>query len=208
MAMINTDKIFLSVKENLYLSTENEPTSLTVHVAEYANFSATFLTYDAPLDLHILLEGEHAKASLKCVYLSSNSKKSDVRFSIEHLADHTQSEQTIYGISSFQSSAFFEGKIKINPNLKQCKGNQNHHGLLLDKTAKITTIPSLEIYSNDVECTHGSFVGALDEQQLFYLNTRGISDKEAKTLLIQGFLSCILPQKYEPSVNRWIQAHV
>ena len=206
--MNNTDNLFLTVKEDIHLYKENESKTLTIHVPEYTHFSATFLNYEAPLDIHVILEGKYAKTSLQCVYLSSYDKNSNIRFCIEHLADYTESEQTIYGISSFQSSAFFEGRIKISPNLKQCKGLQNHHGLLLDTSSKITSIPSLEIYSNDVECTHGSFIGALDEQQLFYLYSRGIGQKEAKTLLIHGFLSSILPQKFEKSVNEWIQQHV
>lgn len=184
----------------------NTPDSLRVDVAEGGCFEGIFLQQDTSFTLDISLNGPGAKTRIKGGYLSAQNEML-IGCTVHHNADYTESHQTIYGVAALASCAEFRGLIHIPADKKACAGHQMHQGILLDKTARIKATPALEIYAQDVACTHGSQIGALDKQKLFYLKTRGIDEKMARLLLINGFLSHILPQEWDPIVKEFIQTY-
>ena len=115
-------------------------------------------------------------------------------------------------ILSDRSSGVFNGKVIVRKRTKQTNADQSNKNLLLSKTAKMNSIPQLEIYADDVKCSHGSTTGQLDDDALFYFQSRGIPKNEAFILLVSGFVSEVMEQiKFEPvknyidqKINLWI----
>ncbi len=161
-----------------------------VEIGKNQSERVVFLTVDQPLDIQIDLVGENASVDIKIIYLCQT--KVNIKTQINHLANQTTSNQLIKGLSRGQTS--FHGTIFIPENISQCIGNQLHQGMLLSDNAGIEAIPQLDIFSEDVSCSHGSTFGKVDEDQLFYLMARGIDFQSAKNILIKGFIENILPE--------------
>ena len=102
----------------------------------------------------------------------------------------------------------FDGIIRIPKDSQHCDGHQNHRAILLSDTASVQATPELEIYADDVKCSHGSAVGALDENHLFYLLSRGIPMDEAKKILLKSYVMEILPETWEQYVDEWMDENV
>ena len=121
----------------------------------------------------------------------------DTTTNIEHLAPQTFSEQLVKGVVNGDARGVFQGKIHIAPDAVQTAGHQLHKALRLPDTAEIDVKPELEIFADDVKCSHGAASGELDEQQLFYMQSRGIGREEAKQILIDAYLE---------DVRNWIKS--
>src|SRR3990167_5173237 len=130
-----------------------------------------------------------AVTSLNGVYLLNQAQVIDNHLSIQHRVDHCQSQQNYKGIVGDQSQAVFNGKTVVHANTKQNKAVQNNANLLLSDNAEVDAKPELEIYADEVSCSHGCTVGGLDETALFYLQSRGIPLSQAKQLLMRGFVA-------------------
>jgi len=143
-------------------------------------------------DINIKLAGEGAAADLYGLYISKNRTHLDHHTVIEHDATQTKSRELYHGILMDQSRAVFNGKVIVHPHAAQTEAEQQNHNLLLSSEAEIDTKPELEIYCDDVKCTHGATIGQLDEKALFYLRTRGLDEDSAKKLLINAFANKIL----------------
>ncbi|EKT57388.1 Fe-S cluster assembly protein SufD [Providencia sneebia] len=133
------------------------------------------------------LNGENANLSLNSLLLPKNTEIADTRTYLEHNAEYCESRQLHKVIAMDSSKAVFNGMIKVSPNALKTDGQMSNNTLLLGDKAEVDTKPQLEIYADDVKCGHGATVGRIDEEQLFYLRSRGIDGKEAKHMIIIAF---------------------
>lgn len=135
------------------------------------------------------INGEGADAQLHGLTHTSRDGTTDVVVDMRHNAPHSSSRQMIRSLATDSSRAVFQGKIMVAPHAQKTNAAQQHQGMLLSDKAEIDAKPSLEIYADDVKCSHGNTCGALDETALFYLRSRGIPLQEAQALLQQAFIA-------------------
>jgi Fe-S cluster assembly protein SufD len=143
-------------------------------------------------DIEILLAERGARAHLYGVALALDGRHIDTRICVDHAAEDTHSEQNFRGIAGSRSRSVFGGKVIVRPGSQRINAHQRSDNLLLDQSGEIDTKPELEIYADDVKCSHGATVGELDEQHLFYLQARGIDATTAKALLTFAFANAVL----------------
>lgn len=206
--MISIDNMFLivgkdGIKEGVLSS---EKRHIIVPAEQHIDISLLLLQGDA--DICITLSGPRASCCIKAVYLSGQSDKSNLNIDIIHNAPETKSHQIVKGIVTDSAKTTFHGTIQIPRYSQKCIGNQNHRAVLLTSQASVTAIPELEIYADDVQCAHGSAVGELDGDALFYLMSRGISEKTARHILLEAMISDILPPSFEPVLQEWMTQNV
>lgn len=137
------------------------------------------------LNLELLESGAHGESY--SLYLTSGSEHSDISTLIQHRAADTTSNQIAKGILDGESKAIFTGKIHIHPQAQRVASGQINKNLLLSQKAHVHSQPQLEIFADDVKCSHGSTTGQLSDDEVFYFQARGIPADKAKTLLAHGF---------------------
>ncbi|NQV56798.1 MAG: Fe-S cluster assembly protein SufD [Rhodospirillales bacterium] len=168
-------------------------TSLTnVTVGRDACYRSALVGVGAQLlrnEIRIQLAAPGAEAHLAGAYLARATQHSDHTTRIDHLAPHTTSRQIFRGALDGKSRAVFQGNIVVAEGADGADGRLANNTLLLSEGCEIASKPQLEIYAEDVKCAHGSTVGELDEDAMFYLRSRGIPEIEARALLVEGFLS-------------------
>lgn len=156
--------------------------------ATYSSFTAHKGSLLARNETHLLLTRENARALVNAAYLIKDSSLIDTTTDVEHLSKNTFSNQIVRGVIDADATGVFQGKIHIAPNAVQTEGHQIHKALLLSDAAKIDVKPELEIFADDVKCSHGATSGDLDGNEIFYLQSRGISQKDARQILSNAFL--------------------
>lgn len=137
--------------------------------------------------IHVELLGENAECRLNGVNLLSGKQKNDVTITIEHHAPHCVSKQNYRSVLADQAAGTFQGKVHVHQAAQKTDGYQMANTLLLSPQASMNTKPELEIYADDVKCSHGATSGKLDEDALFYMRSRGIPESQARALLIEAF---------------------
>lgn len=135
------------------------------------------------------LAGRHASAHINGVQIVDGARLNDLTSLIRHAAPDCASRQTVKTVLSEGGQGVFQGKILVERIAQKTDGYQMNQALLLSERARIDSKPELEIYADDVKCSHGATVGALDEDQLFYLRSRGIPEIEARSMLVKAFLT-------------------
>ena len=138
------------------------------------------------------LDGENAKFEHYGIFVSNNEQKFDFDLSVMHNAPYTYSNILNKGALNDSSKANCRGLIKISKNAHNSNGYQKQDTILLSENAEANSIPKLEIDNHDVRCTHGASISQIDEAQLFYLMTRGLNEKQAKTEIVKGFFDTVL----------------
>jgi Fe-S cluster assembly protein SufD len=144
------------------------------------------------LDLAIRLLGNGANCELNGVFLADGTQHTDTHSCIEHLVPGTQSSQDYRGLADGKGRGVFNGKVVVHKDAQKTDAKQSSRNLLLSNTAEIDTRPELEIYADDVKCSHGATTGQLDQTALFYLRSRGIAEDEARGLLALAFVETVL----------------
>ena len=129
----------------------------------------------------------------------------DTTTDIEHLSPETYSNQLVKGIVGGDAKGVFQGKIHIAPDAVKTEGHQLHKALLLSDRAEIDCKPELEIYADDVKCSHGAASGELDAEQLFYMRSRGIDEDTAKQILIEAYLEDLFSQIDNEQIREWLR---
>lgn len=137
--------------------------------------------------INVLLEESEARAQLNGLYLVDSNQHVDNQLFVDHAAPDCWSEQLYKGILDDEATAVFNGKIMVRRDAQRTLAYQNNKNILLTDDAKANTQPQLEIYADDVKCSHGATVGQLDPEALFYLRTRGLSERSARMLLLYAF---------------------
>jgi Fe-S cluster assembly protein SufD len=176
--------------------------SMHLHCARSSNISTHAFTLGGRLvrnDIVAVLDGEGAECTLNGLYLADGERLVDTHTTIDHAKPHCPSHEVYKGILGGKARAVFNGKIIVRPDAQKTDAKQTNRALLLSDHATINTKPQLEIFADDVKCTHGAAIGQLDEDALFYLRARGLTFAEARDLLIHAFAGEILDRvKVEP----------
>lgn len=195
-------------KQNQVLVNCNSETDWEFSVQKEGELDAFFLALNQNLNIKISLQGEKAKSNIKCAYLSNKNNKLNINIQVMHEYKNTTSNQQIKGISTDESIVSLIAGIEIPKNTNGCEGYQNHRGILLSDKAKIMATPQLEIWSEDVVCSHGSAVGPLPEDEVFYLESRGLKKTEAEKILLSSFFNDIVPDEMQPYIKEWMDQNV
>ena len=146
----------------------------------------------ARTNIYTTLEGDAATCTLDGLYLANGTQHLDQQTSIEHVAPNCPSHEVYKGILDGRSHGVFNGKVYVHPEAQKTDGKQSNNNLLLSKTARVDTKPQLEIFADDVKCTHGATIGRLDDNAMFYLNSRGVGREKARMLLTYAFAADVL----------------
>jgi Fe-S cluster assembly protein SufD len=179
------------------------PNDDSVRVADYSVRIAAGGVYRAHLadfggklsrtELHIALEGDGASAHLSGVSVLGDGH-ADVTTHVTHAVGQTQSTQVFKYVAGGHARGVYQGRVTVAQGANGSDSRQTAKGLLLEDRAEIDLKPELEIYADDVKCAHGAAIGDLDAESLFYLNSRGIPDAEARALLMRAFLGEAIDQ--------------
>ena len=166
----------------------------TLHVtiaagATYDSFALTLGARLARTQVHARLNGPGASAHLNAAQLLAGNQHADFSTTVSHDAPSCSSRQTVKNVLAGHARAVFQGKIEVARHAQKTDGYQMNQTLLLSPDAEIDSKPELQIYADDVKCSHGATVGELDANQLFYLRSRGIPDAEARSILVRAFLA-------------------
>ena len=143
-------------------------------------------------NIYTKLLGEAAEVRLNGLYLVDGSQHADHQTFVEHIAPACASRELYKGVLDGEAHGVFNGKVFVDPEAQKTDGKQTNHALLLSPDARIDTKPQLEIFADDVKCTHGATVGRLDEMALFYLKSRGVGAENARALLTYAFAAEVL----------------
>jgi len=159
-------------------------------------------------NLNMAMEAEYSEAHLYGLYFLKGNSHIDNHTIVDNVKPHCLSNELYKGIIDDNATAVFNGKIFVQPQAQKINAFQSNKNVLLSDTATVNTKPQLEIYADDVKCSHGCTVGQLDEEALFYLRSRGINEKTAKSLLVHSFavdiLEYIKPQAIRNYVDQLI----
>jgi Fe-S cluster assembly protein SufD len=169
--------------------------SMYLHGGRNGTFSSHNLTFGGAIvrnDVVAMLDGEGIDCTLNGLYLGWGKQLIDNHTTIDHAQPHCGSHEVYKGILADQARAVFNGKILVRIDAQKTDAKQTNKALLLSDDATINTKPQLEIFANDVKCTHGAAIGQLDDDAVFYLRSRGLGYHEARALLIHAFASDIL----------------
>jgi Fe-S cluster assembly protein SufD len=166
--------------------------TVEAHLGRNCNFTAHSVTVSGALvrnDLHVALDGEGAECTLNGLYLLDRKQHVDNQTVIEHFKERTASHELYKGIIAGGAHAVFNGKILVHKDAQKTDARQTNKNLLLSENAVVNTKPQLEIHADDVKCSHGSTIGQLDKDALFYLRSRGLDLSDAQSLLSYAFAS-------------------
>src|SRR5262249_32994999 len=154
------------------------------------------------------LNGEGIDCSLNGLYLADAQRLVDHHTTIDHARPHCGSREIYKGILADRARGVFNGKIIVRPDAQQTDAKQTNRALLLSEDALINTKPQLAIFATDVKCTHGAAVGQLDDEALFYLRSRGLSDASARRMLIHAFAADVLNRLPLEMVRAGVEARL
>jgi len=190
------------------LQTEGEKSSIInftqVHQAEGSYYTNNTVTLSGQLirnNLHIALNGERAESFMNGLYMLKGSTHTDNHTVVDHKAPNCQSNELYKGLLADRSTGVFNGKIFVRQDAQKTNAYQSNKNILLSENATMNTKPQLEIWADDVKCSHGTTTGALDEEPLFYLKSRGIGEEKARALLVYAFVGEILEKIRTPYVR-------
>jgi Fe-S cluster assembly protein SufD len=200
-------------------------TILLQHPEDVADFTGAVVGTDASLELIFIvlpgisaeipltvdLCGEHAQATLAGIYLASGAENADsVTFDIKmcHRVPNCTSRQLFNGLAAGSARCNFFGRIIVTPDAQQTEAYQENHNILLSEEARINTKPQLEIYADDVKCSHGATIGRLNEDEQFYMRSRGIPEEEAKVLQMISFVAPVVTRLEDPELIGKIEQEI
>jgi Fe-S cluster assembly protein SufD len=185
--------------------------SLFLHCARSGNFSSHSLTFGGGLvrnDVVATLGGEGVDCTLNGLYVARGTQLVDNHTTIDHAMPHCDSHEVYKGILGERSRAVFNGKIIVRPDAQKTDAKQTNKALLLSDEAVVDTKPELEIFANDVKCTHGAAIGQLDDAAMFYLRSRGLGVAESRAMLVHAFAGDILNRVKIAPVREYLEARL
>ena len=223
-SLFQNEVVHISVENNAQLehiriqsNSKNTHNIFNLQVKQHENSRYQFYQYMdgsnlSRSNIYVDLDGKNSDCDLNCLSLSRYNQHLDNSIHINHNSHHTYSSQAAKSVLFDKSSGVFNGKIVVQKDAQKITAHQSNKNLLLSKTAKMNSNPQLEIYADDVKCSHGSTTGQLDDDALFYFRSRGIPKKDAFILLVSGFVSEVMKKiKYKPvniyidkKINSWI----
>ena len=156
-------------------------------------------------EINCNLKGEYSSAFVNGIFSLNKDKHHEIRTIINHLTENTKSYQLIKSVLEDSSKAVYQGKIFVNSEAQKTDGYQLSKAILLNKEAEFNAKPELEIYADDVKCSHGSASGSLNEDSIFYLMSRGLSHQQSRELLINGFLLDVVEKITDSEIKNLIK---
>jgi Fe-S cluster assembly protein SufD len=154
--------------------------------------------------LNVALDGENIESHLYGLYLAGGHQLVDNHTLVDHLKPNCQSNELYKGVMKDEATGIFNGKIFVRKDAQKTNAFQKNNNLMLGKKAIVNSKPQLEIFADDVKCSHGSTVGQFNEEALFYLKSRGIGAEKAKALLIHAFVYDIVEKMPLAPVKNYI----
>lgn len=204
-AQLELYKIEHSLGSNMLISNEVSSqatnSSLTIHTH---TLDCGFVRNSCELQVN----GEHAETNIFGTYLLKEQEHVDNHTCIDHRVAHCLSNETYKGVIGDKATAVFNGKVFVRENAQKINAFQSNANILTSPDATVNSKPELEIYADDVKCSHGSTTGQLDDEALFYLRARGLSEKSAKNLLIEAFLGDVVNEVKNDSVKSLIEEKI
>ena len=219
----NTEKNFLNIYYNFELdkssilknykidkSINNNVKYSYNHVKQEANsISETFILSSGSKffknEINCDLLGQHSSAFVNGIFDLDDQNHHEIKSNINHLVENTKSYQLVKSVLEKKSKAVYQGKIFVSSEAQKTDGYQLSNAILLSENSEFNAKPELEIYADDVKCSHGSSSGSLDENSIFYLMSRGLNYKEAKKLLINGFLLDVIEKITDEEIKNLIK---
>ena len=167
-------------------------------------------------NVHPILDGDTSYSSILGLYLPQDSQLMDNYMFVEHSKPHCGSRQLYKGLLKDSSRGVFHGRIVVHEDAQKTDAKQTNKNLLLSNSAQVDTKPQLEIYADDVKCSHGATTGELDPKSIFYIRSRGISEHDAKKILLEAFIDNLLKeilvvpvrQHFKEKITLWLQGAV
>ncbi len=156
-------------------------------------------------EINCNLNGEYSSAFINGIFSLTKNQQHEIRTTINHLAENTKSYQLIKSVLGKNSKSAYQGRIFVNSKAQKTDGYQLSKAILLDETSEFNAKPELEIYADDVKCSHGSASGSLDENSIFYLMSRGLNYQQSKELLINGFLLDVIEKITDTEIRNLIK---
>jgi Fe-S cluster assembly protein SufD len=185
--------------------------SIFVNAQRAATFSSHSFSLGGRIvrnDVNAVLDGDGAEVTLNGLYLADGERLVDNHTEIDHAKPHCPSHEVYKGILGGKARAVFNGKIIVRQDAQKTNAKQTNRALLLSDDASINTKPQLEIFADDVKCTHGAAIGQLDDDAIFYLRARGLTYFEARDMLIHAFAGEILDQVQVEPLKRALEAEL
>jgi len=176
------------------------------------HFALSFGAQISRNDINVNIDGENVENHLYGLYLGNKNQQIDNHTFIVHNQPNSESNQLYKGILDNESKGIFSGKILVKKEAQKTNAFQSNKSVLLSEKAKSNSKPQLEIYADDVKCTHGATVGKLDQEALFYIRSRGVPLELARSMLIRAFIDDVVKEiTIEPlkeKVNHTIFQHL
>ncbi len=200
---------------NAYMVQQGETEFLITDLAANVHSNATFATDTLcfsgdwvrnNIDVSIIGEGAHT--DLRGLVMPSQKQHVDNHTMINHCVPNTTSSETYKNIVSDRATAIFNGKIMVHQDAQKTNAYQNSANILLGDNATVNAKPELEIYADDVKCSHGSTTGQLNKEALFYLKSRGIREQQAKNLLLKAFAAEVIEEISVEPLHNWIDQQI
>ncbi|MFN8288076.1 MAG: Fe-S cluster assembly protein SufD [Chitinophagales bacterium] len=181
--------------------------TLEAEINRDARFTCNTFTFEGKLirnNLNARLAGQNAEAHLNGLYYGTGDSLIDNHLLVDHIVPNCQSNQLYKGILDNEASGVFNGKIFVKPDAQKTNAFQSSKGILLSPTASINSKPQLEIFADDVKCSHGAAIGQLNEAAVFYLRARGIPADEAKAMLTFAFANEIIETLQNEDIKAYL----
>tara|TARA_B110001450_G_scaffold206240_1_gene196330 strand:- start:56 stop:1303 length:1248 start_codon:yes stop_codon:yes gene_type:complete len=219
----NSKKIFLNILYNFDLNknavlknykvdkieNKNVKYSFNNIEQETNSVSETFIlssgSYFSKNEINCNLKGKHSSAFINGIISLTEDKHHEIRTTINHLTESTKSYQLIKSVLDDSSKAVYQGKIFVNSEAQKTDGYQLSKAILLNEASEFNAKPELEIYADDVKCSHGSASGSLNEDSIFYLMSRGLNYQQSRELLINGFLLDVVEKITDSEIKNLIK---
>jgi Fe-S cluster assembly protein SufD len=156
----------------------------------------------------VAVVGREAQSEILSAYLGNGTQVHDIRTLQDHVAPRTRSELLCQGAVAGTSRSVYSGLIRVHRGAVRTDAHQTNHNLVLDEGAHADSVPNLDILENDVKCSHASTVGPIDEDQRYYIESRGVSPDVAEGLIVRGFFNAIIDRGPIPAVTPLLRREV
>lgn len=175
------------------------------HESNIHNFTLSLTGRLIRNELYGQILGEHSLCKMYGLYAPNGRQHIDNCTQVEHMVPNCVSDELYKGVLDDHGRAIFRGRIYVAEDAQKTDAYQTNRNMLLSRTAEVDVKPQLEIYADDVKCSHGATIGQLNKEQLFYLRSRGVEEKEARKLLIYAFVGEVLDSIEEPSIKAYLE---
>lgn len=200
-AKLTIDKLQNETEGNFHVSSEY------VKQDKNSNFKINTITLNGGLvrnDLFIDVDGENVETHLNGTYVLKGNQHVDNHTTVDHLKANCESNEMYKGVVDESATAVFNGKVFVRQDAQKINAYQSNGNVLLSDSASVNSKPELEIYADDVKCSHGSTTGQLDEEAIYYLRARGISEKSAKALMVTAFIGDVIEKIDNETVVEYV----